>query len=144
MTLAAAIRHAEEVIDLSKQDFVEEIKRLTGKRGVDVVIDHVGGEIFSKSIATLAPGGRIATCGATSGSPPSFDLTRTYMRYNSVIGTRMGPKRLLFPILRALEQRQLKPVVHKVLPKTVDGVREAHRALEAREAFGKIVLSAGA
>lgn len=132
---------AEEVVDLGKLDFVAEVKRFTGKRGVDVVIDHVGGELFSKSIATLALGGRIVTCGATGGSAPSFDLTRVYMRYNSVLGTRMGAKRFLFPLLRGFERKTFRPVIDRTLPMNVEGVREAHRALEAREAFGKIVLA---
>jgi NADPH:quinone reductase-like Zn-dependent oxidoreductase len=131
---------ADEVIDLGKQDFVEEVKKLTGKKGVDVVIDHVGGELFSKSLATLASGGRIATCGATSGPAPSFDLNRAFMRYNTVLGTRMGAKKYLFPILRAFERGVFKPVVHKVLPLNAEGASEAHRLLEAREAFGKVVL----
>jgi NADPH:quinone reductase-like Zn-dependent oxidoreductase len=131
----------EEVVHLGKQDFVAEVKRWTGKRGVDVVIDHVGGELFSNSIATLALGGRIVSCGATGGSVPSFDLTRVYMRYNSVLGTRMGARRFLFPILRAFDRKTFRPVIHRTLPMNVDGVREAHRVLEAREAFGKVVLA---
>lgn len=132
----------EDVVDTSKEDFVEGVKRLTAKRGVEVAIDHVGGEVFSKTLATLATAGRLVTCGATAGTAPSFDLTRTYMRYNTIQGTRMGARKYLFPILRAVAAGTLKPVVHAVLPRTVDGAKEAHRALEAREAFGKIVLGA--
>ncbi len=134
---------ADEVIDLSKQDFTAEVKRLTGKKGVEVVIDHVGGELFSKSMTVLAAGGRIVSCGQTSGPPPSFDLTRTFMRYNTVLGTRMGAKKYLFPILRAFERGTFKPVIHKMLPLTVEGASEGHRILEAREAFGKVVLTRG-
>ena len=139
---AAAARElgAEEVVDRSRQDFVAETKRWTEKKGVDVVIDHIGGELFSQSLTVLASGGRVATCGATGGPPGALDLTRLFMRYNTILGTRMGAKRTLFPILRGMERRTFRPVVHKVLPMTAEGAREAHRMLEAREAFGKVVL----
>lgn len=135
---------ADETIDTTKADFVAEVKRLTGKRGADLVIEHVGGEVFAKSVLATATGGRIITCGATAGFTPTLDLRHVFFRQLQVIGSTMGSKASLFPILREFERGALKPVVDRVLPFTVEGAREAHRVLEAREAFGKVVLVRGA
>jgi NADPH:quinone reductase-like Zn-dependent oxidoreductase len=131
---------ADEVIDSTKTDFVAEVKRLTNKRGADLIIEHVGGEIFAKSILALATGGRMVTCGATAGFTPTIDLRHVFFRQLSLIGSTMGSKGSLFAILREVERGALQPVVDRVLPFTLEGAREAHRVLEAREAFGKVVL----
>jgi NADPH:quinone reductase-like Zn-dependent oxidoreductase len=131
---------ADDVIDSSKQDFVAEVKRLTGKRGADVCIEHVGGDTFSKSLVALVNGGRLVTCGATSGFTPPIDLRHVFFRQLEVLGSTMGSKAALFSVLRLVESGLMRPVVHAVLPFTREGAREAHRMLEAREAFGKVVL----
>jgi len=131
---------ADEVIDSTATDFVAEAKRMTGKRGVDVVLDHVGGDLFAKSLLALANGGRLVTCGATAGFTPQIDLRHVFFRQLEVLGSTMGSKGTLFEILREVERGVLKPVVDRVLPFTAEGAREAHRALEARETFGKVVL----
>lgn len=122
-------------------DFVAEARRLTGKRGVDVVVDHVGGDTFARSVLALASGGRLVTCGATSGPLPSVDLRHVFFRQLEILGSTMGPKASMFPILREVERRALRPIVDRVLPFTAEGAREAHRVLEGRGAFGKIVLA---
>lgn len=133
---------ADEVIDYGAQDFVAETRRLTGKRGVDVVIEHVGGETFSKSLLALANGGRLVTCGATAGATPAVDLRHVFFRQLEILGSTMGSKADLFPVLREIEAGTLRPIVDRVLPLDAAGAREASRALEAREAFGKVVLLA--
>ncbi len=133
---------ADETIHLPSTDFVAEARRLTGKRGVDVVIEHVGGEVFSRSVLALANGGRLVTCGATSGATPPIDLRHVFFRQLEVVGSTMDSKGSLFGILREFERGTYRPVVDRVLPMTADGAREAHRLLEAREAFGKVVLQA--
>lgn len=132
---------ADETIDTSTTDFVAETKKLTGKRGVDVVVDHVGGETFGKSLLALTSGGRLVTCGATSGFTPAVDLRHVFFRQLEILGSTMGSKGSMFPILREVERGALKPVVDRVLPFTAEGAREAHRILEGRGAFGKIVLA---
>ncbi len=129
---------ADEVINYRTQDFVAEVKRLTGKRGADVVIDHVGGEVLAKSVMATAAGGRIVTCGATAGFTPEIDLRHIFFRQIAILGSTMGPKGALFGLLEHVKAGKLRPVVDRVLP--LWEAREAHRALEAREAFGKIVL----
>ena len=129
---------ADEVINYTTQDFVAECKRLTDKKGVDAVIEHVGGDVFVKSVLATAWGGRVVTCGATAGFTPTIDLRHVFFRQVEVLGSTMGPKGDLFSILRLVEAGRLKPVVDRVLP--LWSAREAHELLEARKVFGKIVL----
>lgn len=129
---------AERCFNYATQDFVAEVKRLTDKRGVDAVIEHVGGETFVKSVLAVGRGGRVVTCGATSGFKPDLDLRQVFFRNVQVLGSTMGRRSTLFPIGRLVAEGKLRPVVDRVLP--LSEAREAHRALEAREAFGKIVL----
>jgi NADPH:quinone reductase-like Zn-dependent oxidoreductase len=130
---------ADEAIDYSTRDFVEAVRALTGKRGVDAVIDHVGGDTFARSIKITRKGGRIVTCGATSGFTPEVDLRHVFFRQIQILGSTMGSKGMLHDVLRHVEAGRLRPVIHAVLP--LDQAAEAHRMLEAREAFGKIVLT---
>lgn len=129
---------ADEVINYTTHDFVAECKRLTDKKGVDVVIEHVGGDVFSKSILAAAWGGRIVTCGATTGFTPTVDLRHVFFRQVEVLGSTMGPKGDLFGILRLVEAGKLIPVIDRVLP--LWSAVEAHGLLEERKAFGKVVL----
>jgi NADPH:quinone reductase-like Zn-dependent oxidoreductase len=129
---------ADHVVNYATQDFVAEAKRLTDKRGVDLVIEHVGGDVMAKSVLATALGGRIVTCGTTAGFEPKIDFRHVFFRQIEILGSTMGPKGSLFRILEHVRLGKLKPVVDRVLP--LWDAREAHRALEAREAFGKIVL----
>ncbi len=129
---------ADEVINYTTQDFVKETKRLTDKKGADLVIEHVGGEVMAKSVLAAAWGGRIVTCGATTGFTPEIDLRHVFFRQVEILGSTMGPKGDLFQILRHVEEKKLRPVVDRVMP--LWSAREAHELLEARKVFGKIVL----
>ena len=129
---------ADETIDYTREDFAARVKTLTDKRGVDAVIEHVGGEVFAASIRAVRPGGRVVTCGATAGFTPAIDLRHIFFRQVEVLGSTMGSKADLLAVLAHVAAGRLQPVVDRVLPlaRAADG----HRALEAREAFGKIVL----
>ena len=129
---------ADEVINYSSQDFVAEARRLTGKRGVDLVVEHVGGEVMAKSVLATAAGGRIVTCGATAGYEPNIDLRHVFARQIEILGSTMGSKGCLFEILEHVKAGRLRPVVDRVMP--LWEAAEAHRVLEARVAFGKVVL----
>ena len=129
---------ADHGINYTTQDFVAECKRLTDKVGVDVVIEHVGGETFVKSVLATRWGGRVVTCGATSGFTPQIDLRQIFFRQVEVLGSTMGPKGDLFPILALVGEKKLRPVVDRVMP--LWNAPDAHRALEDRKAFGKVVL----
>ncbi|MEO8875853.1 MAG: zinc-binding dehydrogenase [Polyangiaceae bacterium] len=129
---------ADVVINYATQDFVAECKQLTGKKGVDAVIEHVGGEVFVRSILATKWGGKVVTCGATTGFSPTIDLRQIFFRQVQVLGSTMGSKGDLFRILELVAQKKLKPVVSAVLP--LWSAAEAHRILEERRAFGKVVL----
>lgn len=119
-------------------DFVAETKRLTDKRGADAVIEHVGGDVFASSIRAVRAGGRIVTCGATAGFHPAIDLRHIFFRQVEVLGSTMGSKADLLAVLGHVAAGRLQPVVHAVLPLARAG--DAHRMLEDRSVFGKLVL----
>jgi NADPH:quinone reductase-like Zn-dependent oxidoreductase len=129
---------ADHVIDYVKEDFVAECKKITGKRGVDCVVEHVGGDVFVKSVLATAWGGRVVTCGATAGFTPTIDLRQVFFRQVEILGSTMGSKGDLFAVLAHVSAGKLRPVVDRVLP--LWEAAEAHRVIEAREAFGKVVL----
>jgi NADPH:quinone reductase-like Zn-dependent oxidoreductase len=129
---------ADAVIDRSSQDFVAEVKKLTGGRGADVVVEHVGGEVMAASVRATAKGGRIVTCGASAGYSVDIDFRHVFFRQIEILGSTMGPKGSLFTILEHVRSGRLRPVVDRVLP--LWEAAQAHRALEARSVFGKIVL----
>lgn len=129
---------ADETINHKSQDLVAEVKRLTHKRGVDIVFEHVGAEVWPQLILATARNGRIVTCGATSGFDARTDLRHVFFRQLEILGSTMGSKGDLFPILQHVAAGRLRPVVDRVLP--LAEARAAHRLLEERAAFGKIVL----
>lgn len=129
---------ADEVVNYTTGDFVAECRRLTDKRGVDIVVEHVGGEVFEKSIKAVRNGGRIVTCGATAGFHPAIDLRHIFFRQVEVLGSTMGSKADLLAVLGHVAAGAIKPVVHEVLP--LERAADAHRLLEERRAFGKVVL----
>jgi len=129
---------AEHGINYRTQDFVAEVRKLTDKRGVDVVFEHVGGETFASSIKATRNGGRIVTCGATSGFTPQIDLRHVFFRQIEILGSTMGSKGDLFTVLGHVAAGRLRPVVHATLP--LAEAPRAHAILEGREAFGRVVL----
>jgi NADPH:quinone reductase-like Zn-dependent oxidoreductase len=129
---------ADEVIVYRDADFAAEVRRLTGKRGVDVVIDHVGPDTFDRSVRSLARGGRLVMCGSTTGFEIKTDPRLVFFKNLSILGSTMGSRGELHEVLKLVGLGRLRPVVDAVLP--MAEVREAHRRLEAREVFGKIVL----
>ncbi len=129
---------ADVAINYQTQDFVSEVKKLTGKVGVDAVLEHVGGDVFVKSILATRWGGRVVTCGATSGFEPQIDLRQIFFRQVEVLGSTMGSKGDLFRVVELVRAGKLKPVVDRVL--SLWNASEAHRVLEERKAFGKVVL----
>jgi NADPH:quinone reductase-like Zn-dependent oxidoreductase len=130
---------ADEAINYRKKDFVSEVYRLTRGRGVDVVLEHIGPETFSKSLSCLVKKGRLVTCGVTSGPTLNLDLRFVFVRQLAILGCYMGGLHELKKVIRLAEKKKIKPIVDKVFP-----LREARSALErmqARQNFGKIVLT---
>lgn len=129
---------ADLVIDHTAEDWVQAVRRATDKRGVEVVFEHTGAATWEGSVKSLAWGGRLVTCGATSGFDAKFDLRVLFFKQLSFLGSTMGSRSELWTILGLIRAGKLRPVVDRVLP--LAEIREAHRAMEDREQFGKIVV----
>ncbi len=130
---------ADDVIDYTDADWTRQVKQRTDGRGVDVVIDHVGEATFAPSLKTLVRGGRYAFCGATTGPHGDMNLNLVFFKNLSVLGSTMGSLGDVHRVVGLLAAGKLKAIVDAVLP--LDQVAEAHRRLEAREVFGKLVLT---
>jgi NADPH:quinone reductase-like Zn-dependent oxidoreductase len=130
---------ADETINHAASDLVAEVKRLTARRGADIVVDHVGAATFGKSVVACARGGRIVVCGATAGYEPALNLRHVFWRQLSILGSTLASKARLHQLLDLFADGRLRPVVDRVEP--LDRVAEAHRRLESRAVFGKLVLS---
>ncbi|HET7263570.1 MAG TPA: zinc-binding dehydrogenase [bacterium] len=129
---------ADETINHATQQVGDEVRRLTGRRGVDVVFEHVGQATWETSLKALARGGRLVTCGSTSGFTAQTDLRYVFARKLLIRGTFMGGKGTMYEILRLVEAGRLRPVVHDARP--LEDARRAHEAMERSEHFGKLVL----
>ena len=134
----AAELGADFGIDHSAGDFSREVRKLTGKRGVDIVVDSVGRATWKQSIASLARGGRLVTCGATSGPGPEEDVARIFWNQLTIQGSTMGTHAEFAEMVGMFRAERLRPVVDGVYP--LAETREAMRRLEEGRQFGKIVL----
>ncbi len=123
-------------------DVPRELRRLLGGRGVDVVVDSVGEATWEKSLRALGPGGRLVTCGATSGPRVSSDVRRLFWYHQTVMGSTMGNAREFAAIVRLLGSGALRPVVDGVTP--LADVRAALERMAAGGQFGKQVLEIAA
>jgi NADPH:quinone reductase-like Zn-dependent oxidoreductase len=106
---------------------------------VDVVIEHVGAATWSKSMESLALGGRVVTCGATTGYDVKLDLRFLFAKQQSAMGSFMGTMGELHKVLQFVFRKQLRPVIDSVFP--LAAIRDAHQRLENKEQFGKVVLT---
>lgn len=129
---------ANEVINHSQQRISEEIKRITKGAGVEVVFEHVGQATWEESLRSMAVGGRLVTCGATTGYEGRIDIRHLFVKQLSILGSFMGGKGELFPPLDLFARGLVRPVIDVVMP--LEECADAHRRLEHREQFGKIVL----
>jgi NADPH:quinone reductase-like Zn-dependent oxidoreductase len=135
---AARALGADDGINHATSEIVAEVKRLTGRRGADIVVDHVGTPTFAKSVVACAKGGRIVVCGATAGYEPTLNLRHVFWRQLSILGSTMASKARLHQVVDLCAAGRLRAVVDRVY--ALDDVQEAHRRLESRAAFGKVVL----
>jgi NADPH:quinone reductase-like Zn-dependent oxidoreductase len=129
---------AEHGINYTKVDFAQEVRRLTAKRGVDVVIDCVGGESWVKSLASLAKGGRLVTCGATAGARPCTDIQRIFWNHLKIFGSTLGDRAEFREVLNFMGASGTRPVIDRVFPLRDAAV--AQKRMEEAKQFGKIVL----
>jgi NADPH:quinone reductase-like Zn-dependent oxidoreductase len=130
---------ADDVINYTKKDFHAEIMKMTNKKGVEIVVEHIGPATWEKSIMSLARNGRLVTCGATTGPTVKLDLRYIFSRQLSVLGSYMGSKAELLEVTKYFPDKKLQPVVDRVL--ALKDVKVAHKLLEDRKQFGKVVLT---
>jgi NADPH:quinone reductase-like Zn-dependent oxidoreductase len=130
---------ADTVVNHNTQDVVAEARKFTEGRGVDVVVEHVGKATWDRSIRSVAKGGRIVTCGATTGYDAETDLRYIYSKEISVFGSFMGSSGELHRVLELFKQRRLRPVVDREFP--LARAADAQIRMEKGEHFGKIVLT---
>jgi NADPH:quinone reductase-like Zn-dependent oxidoreductase len=129
---------ADETINHKSQKIKDEVRRLTAKRGVDVVFEHIGIATWDDSVASLARGGRLVTCGATTGYDAKIDLRFLFSRQLSILGSYMGSKSEFATMLKLVAAGRLKPVLDRTFP--LAECRLAHEYLESGNQFGKVVL----
>jgi NADPH:quinone reductase-like Zn-dependent oxidoreductase len=129
---------ADQTINYTRDDWPKEVRRLTERRGVDVVFEHTGAETWAGSISSLKNNGRLVTCGATSGFDARTDLRQVFYRHLTILGSFMGSKAELLEAMKFVRAGTIRAVVDRVLP--LSEARQAHSLLESRGQFGKVVL----
>ena len=129
---------AEHVIDARTADWSDTVRKLTGGRGVDVVFEHIGASTFAESVKALAPGGRLVTCGATTGPMARVDLIRLFSDELTLLGSRGGTADELNDLLQAASNGAIRPVIAETMP--LSEAAAAHRLMESGELFGKLML----
>src|SRR5271155_1905149 len=130
---------ADFVINHKTQKIREEVRRITAKRGVDVVFEHVGTATWDDSLASLAYAGRLVTCGATTGYDAKLDLRILFAKQLSLMGSYMGTKSDLHSVMRLVAAGRFRPIIDKIFP--LSEAAAAHAYLESGAQFGKVVLT---
>ena len=129
---------ADETINYTRDDWPKEVRRLTERKGVDVVVEHTGAATWPGSISSLKNNGRLVTCGATSGYDARTDLRQVFYRHLTILGSFMGSKAELLQAMKFVREGKIRAVVDQVLP--LGEARRAHELIENRAQFGKVVL----
>jgi NADPH:quinone reductase-like Zn-dependent oxidoreductase len=126
------------VFDHYEGDFARDLRRATGGRGADIVVEHVGQATWDRSVRALANGGRLVTCGATTGPAAALNLQHLFARQLSILGSYMGTFADLLAVAPLLFDGRVAPVIDEVFP--LERAADAQRRLEEKGQFGKIVL----
>lgn len=129
---------ADAIINYRTHDFADEVNKLTGNRGVNVIFEHIGPETWPKNFKCLSKLGRMVTCGATSGPNAAVDIRPFYARQHTILGSFMGGRAELLQVLRLVEAGKLKPIVDRVF--SLKEAAAAQQYMADRKNFGKIVL----
>lgn len=130
---------ADYGINHYKQKIAEEVRKITSKEGVDIVVEHVGAATWDESMKCLKAGGTLVTCGATTGPSVGIDLRHLFARQLRILGSYMGTMGELNEVLGHVFARRLKPVVDRTFP--LSEIRAAHEYIEKSQMFGKVVVN---
>jgi NADPH:quinone reductase-like Zn-dependent oxidoreductase len=129
---------ADHVVNHYHQKISDEVRKITSKQGVDIVVEHVGAATWEESLKSVKPGGTLVTCGATTGANVGLELRFLFARQLSLLGSYMGTMGELHGVLKHVFSGKLKPIVDRTFP--LKEVRAAHEYMETSKMFGKIVL----
>jgi len=129
---------ADHAVDYEKRDVADAVREATDRRGVDVVVDHVGGEAWHQSLRSLAKGGRLVTCGATAGPRPRTDIPRIFGNQLTVLGSTMATPGEVDDALAKVWDGTFAVRIRNRLP--MSETARGHELLENREGFGKVVV----
>jgi len=132
---------AEVIVRPEYKDLAAEVRARTGGRGADVVLDHVGTDLFAANLACLARGGRLVACGTTTGGDVAFNLRTLFGPQQSILGARLGSLRELVRLMDLAAAGRIRPVVDRTFP--LAEAAAAHARMEGRGGFGKLVLEVG-
>ena len=135
----AGLLGADHILNYKTDDILGEVKSLTNGKGIDVVFEHVGQETWNISMKSLARGGRVVTCGATTGFKANLNLTHLFFKQQSILGSTMGSVSSFDGALTLLNEGKIKPVIDRIFP--ISEIQSAHEYLESSMQFGKVVLS---
>ena len=135
----AGLLGADHILNYKTDDIFSEVKSLTNGKGIDVVFEHVGQETWNISMKSLARGGRVVTCGATTGFKANLNLTHLFFKQQSILGSTMGSVSSFDGALTLLNEGKIKPVIDRIFP--ISEIQSAHEYLESSMQFGKVVLS---
>jgi NADPH:quinone reductase-like Zn-dependent oxidoreductase len=132
---------AETIVDAGGSSVLDRVMELTARRGVDVVIENVGKAVWPTAMKALVRGGRLVTCGATTGDDPSADLRRLFIRQLTVYGSTLGNRAELRDLIAFIAEKRLAPHIDETF-----ALKDIHAALDRLESgkqFGKIGLTIG-
>lgn len=132
---------ADYVINHSVENIHKRVKEITGGLGVDIVFEHVGEATWNSSLKSLRKGGRLVTCGATTGANVSINLRHLFIKNLSILGSTMGDRKAFSEVVEWLAQGKIKPVVDRIF--SMSEVVKAHVHIENRQQFGKVILVPG-
>ncbi len=127
------------VVNHSIDSWSKQVKDIAGKKGVDVIFEHPGPATWQNSMRLLAKGGRIVTCGATTGPIVEFDLRHLFMKQQTILGSTMSDMKSFNKVMKHIEKGHYKPFLDKVFP--LSEITEAHKRIENREQMGKVVVT---
>ena len=130
---------ADFIINRTQEVFEDIIETETQGRGVNIVVNPVGGDTFQAAVRSLAMGGRMTLCGAGAGDSPAISIREIYQSHRQILGAPMGSREDIRAVLDLLARGEIKPAIGAVLP--LAEISEAHRMLEQGEVFGKLVIS---
>jgi len=129
---------ADYVLNYTEENIGKKVRQITGGRGADVVFEHTGQKTWNDSLRALRTGGKLVTCGATTGPYVKIDIRALFIKHQQLIGSTMGTRRDMLAILQMVERGHLKPVVSKVF--SFEEIKDAHRFLAGGYQFGKVVI----